>query len=485
MRNAKASDYWKALYKKVFPTQLNKINFDSVPGIGSGEIDFLGPVTAICGGNGVGKSTLIDAILATVRPDLIVKSPLSISRLDGASISSISTHEGNSVNKTVTLKSAETDAEDEDTDQEVTEIQIEMMDPSLDSGNLIHYFAGTDNLDELLDGISPIQSSEKQLKVLSYLVGKEYTEVKTFEILDFDEDHPTPYFEVKTAKGGYSTTNMGQGELAIFLMNWKFNNVRENSVLLLDEPETHLSPKSQTALMNVLAKTCTQRGIWAIVTTHSPTIVESVPLKHVQLIYRDGENLSTVQCPSESLLCSTLGMRSRIRGAFLFEDEAAILFAKALFQRLCPSLINAFEMVNATGESEIVSALNKLPKLGDWMTLIGIFDGDQRGEVEDATWPHVFLPGSSSPEIELKAASNLSADALAPLIQKDVPSVGAILASSQGLDHHEWFMHICQHLAVSSEQLMTALVEIWLREEANENAASTFISNLISTVGEY
>jgi|SRR5262249_19698392 len=71
MRTAKIADYWRAVYAERYPIRLDRTEFASVIGIGTGNIEFAGAITAICGNNGVGKSTLLNAVFGSVcNPDV-------------------------------------------------------------------------------------------------------------------------------------------------------------------------------------------------------------------------------------------------------------------------------------------------------------------------------------------------------------------------------------------------------------------------------
>ena len=96
------------------------------------------------------------------------------------------------------------------------------------------------------------------------------------------------YFEVTTEGVTYGSEMMGLGELALHLMLWHLERVEPQSIMLIEEPETHISPRSQQALLNVLARASARKKLWVIVTTHSAGIVARIPREHIRLVYRDG-----------------------------------------------------------------------------------------------------------------------------------------------------------------------------------------------------
>lgn len=59
---------------------------------------------------------------------------------------------------------------------------------------------------------------------------------------------------------------------------------------------------------------------------------------------------------------------------------------------------------NAKGEGAISKLLHETPKPFGGLRLVGVYDGDMRGELNppEECWPHTFLPGSLSPEEQLR-----------------------------------------------------------------------------------
>ena len=65
--------------------------------------------------------------------------------------------------------------------------------------------------------------------------------------------------------------------------------VKEKSLILIDEPETHLHPPLLSALIRAIAELATNRNGIAIIATHSPVVLQEVPGSCVWMIQRSGE----------------------------------------------------------------------------------------------------------------------------------------------------------------------------------------------------
>jgi ABC-type cobalamin/Fe3+-siderophores transport system ATPase subunit len=70
-------------------------------------------------------------------------------------------------------------------------------------------------------------------------------------------------------------------------------NLEPRSLVLVDEPETHLHPPLLSALMHALRRVLEEYEATAVVATHSPIVVQESMAKHVHVIRREG-NLTTV-----------------------------------------------------------------------------------------------------------------------------------------------------------------------------------------------
>ncbi|WP_200910331.1 AAA family ATPase [Sphingomonas sp. Leaf28] len=65
--------------------------------------------------------------------------------------------------------------------------------------------------------------------------------------------------------------------------------IRPDSLVLFDEPETHLHPNAVASLFVVLTHILRQFQSYAIVATHSPVVLQEIPAKRVVQFVRDGD----------------------------------------------------------------------------------------------------------------------------------------------------------------------------------------------------
>ena len=85
---------------------------------------------------------------------------------------------------------------------------------------------------------------------------------------------------------GLSLLSSGQSILAHFvtaLLAW----IQPNSLVLFDEPETHLHPNAVASLFLVLSDILSKFDSYAVVATHSPIVIQEIPAKRVLVFQRE------------------------------------------------------------------------------------------------------------------------------------------------------------------------------------------------------
>lgn len=100
-----------------------------------------------------------------------------------------------------------------------------------------------------------------------------------FYFFDFEKDNPRTKqpnpldaFDVKLA---LTSRFKSHGESNVELLEFLSDKTVNNSVIILDEPETALSMRNQYRLYNLI-NSCVKRGNRLIVATHSKVLIENV-----------------------------------------------------------------------------------------------------------------------------------------------------------------------------------------------------------------
>lgn len=83
--------------------------------------------------------------------------------------------------------------------------------------------------------------------------------------------------------------------------------IEEKTLVLLDEPESHLHPPLLSAFVRSLADLLHDRNGVAIIATHSPVVLQEIPCSCVWKIYRVGENV-TISRPTIETFGENVGV---------------------------------------------------------------------------------------------------------------------------------------------------------------------------------
>lgn len=96
------------------------------------------------------------------------------------------------------------------------------------------------------------------------------------------------------------------------LMAW----IQPNSLVLFDEPETHLHPNAVASLFLVLSDILEEHDSYAVIATHSPLVIQEIPAKRV-LMFRREQDVTV----AEPLLLESFGETVTELTRHLFETN--------------------------------------------------------------------------------------------------------------------------------------------------------------------
>lgn len=86
--------------------------------------------------------------------------------------------------------------------------------------------------------------------------------------------------------------------------------LESNSLVLIDEPESHLHPPLLAALMKGISEALSETNSFAVIATHSPVVLQEVAAQYVQVLRRYGDRTS-VERPSLETFGENVGILTR------------------------------------------------------------------------------------------------------------------------------------------------------------------------------
>ncbi|MCC6698740.1 MAG: hypothetical protein IT365_24155 [Candidatus Hydrogenedentes bacterium] len=475
MKKARAADYWRALDKRKEKGPVASLSGLDIRNFPAAPITMPGAITVITGLNGVGKSTLIHAAhLALQRgSDVVIKN--SALRASTGELTCKIVKSSGSVTAQVTLTP-------EGCTQKPDElpIQVVWIDPGFEIPKLIEAFRNGKNLDEAIRQVEPKEFTKDEVASLSRLVGKDYEKCAAYELEGFADRDVCPYFRVRAHFQEYGTEAMGLGEASIHYTNWALSRIQPESVILLEEPETYVSARSQAALMDRLAEVCVKQNCSAIVTTHSPHVFESVPPRHTLILVRDGDAINAVVKESERarLMALAVPPHYQKQGFLLVEDRVARAIAVSWLSRSDPELLVRWRLVDQGSTGEVLGGLQHFPDAKEWFGAVGLLDGDERIKGHTSARPLCFLPGDCAPEILLRHAIRSSPGLIADKLDLDRELFRIAVGSVEGMEHHDWLIELAKASNVAFDKLVDAAFEVWAADEENAALCARSLSEL-------
>lgn len=115
--------------------------------------------------------------------------------------------------------------------------------------------------------------------------------------------------------------------------------IEEKSIVFMDEPENHLHPPLLAALVRALSKLLIDRNGVAIISTHSPVVLQEVPSSCVWKLRRYDQQLVAERLPAQTFGASIGSLTNEIFGLEVTNSGFHKLLAEAVDN------MNDYEMI--------------------------------------------------------------------------------------------------------------------------------------------
>ncbi|WP_179136960.1 AAA family ATPase [Vibrio campbellii] len=465
MREAKIRDYWSRInrFKKYNNIPVN-LSLSSAGRYHSSNIEINSAITAICGRNGLGKTTLLKLLYKALSKDNDFDIPNTIHE-EVESIDFSIKRNGNLLN----ILGGDT--------------KIMPNVEYFDGAHLLH-IVNREILDSpskngWTNGSTKLDLVEEDLDVIKLITGKKYISFEVWEVSDIIEDTVFPYFEVELDGNRYSNEGMGQGEHKLLLIWWKMFSSKKNAFLLLEEPEAYVCPSSQKKMMDMIAFYASKNSINIIMTTHSEHILSKLNVGSVNILKRKGrDKFELVPASNNTRYFVALGLNSEYKNIFLVEDDFAKLTLEIILKKYDEHTYKTSVIHSLRGESNI-QMVTKHYQGASHFNYVAVYDADQRGVTEDFS-PYiekVYLPSSSNaaPEFEVIDYIQSNTGKYASRINMDIDVVEEVIAEMVA-DHHDWFKSLSAGLDKNQNIITTEAIQLWV--DNNEELCRYFIFEL-------
>ncbi|MCD8503543.1 MAG: ATP-binding protein [Burkholderiaceae bacterium] len=303
---------------------------------------------------------------------------------------------------------------------------------------------------------------------MARIIGLDYQEVSFQGV-----SHKDKKSEIGIASrlgSSYSENNMGFGEGRVLYTIDLLEKSPEQSLFVLEEPETSLHESAQREFARYLIDVCVRRHHQIFLTTHSSVMLAELPASSRKLIMRTQDGVLVEDRISATQLRSALS-DGWVRDYIVFvEDE----FAKCMLteairvsdrQLLRQVAIHEAGDVDAVRKAAIL--LRKVGKLA-----IAVRDGDIGDSISEGIFS---FPGCSAPEKVVFSHS----DVKALLKQKYDLDVDWLMRKNNIEDHHQITAMLAHEADTVLEVVRTVSIECYV------SANLTEFKNLIRQISNF
>jgi predicted ATPase len=217
----------------------------------------------------------------------------------------------------------------------------------------------------------------EELEVLKYILERDYVSGKVLKhSLFHGHEGYTIVFETKHVSG-YSDAFAGSGESAAALLVHNIFQAPENSLILLDEPETSLHPRAQQRMLEFIAHQAVRKSLQIVIATHSIHLAKGLPQNalRVLILEQDGVSVRTNLSADEAL--HEIGTLPAGKTILVEDDRAKFIVLAALKLESQHSLKEFNVLVREGGTSRIYSDIRAYAN-SEKQDVFIVFDGDNK-----------------------------------------------------------------------------------------------------------
>ena len=307
--------------------------------------------------------------------------------------------------------------------------------------------------------------SKIALKQSSEILGSPYNAVEVATIINQSKEAEMSFASRFGAK--YSENHMGCGEGRLIRMIDSIENAPDRSLIVIEEPETALHQDAQYNLATYFLEVCKRKRHQIIVTTHSPTIVEIMPMEARKKIQRTSQGTTIENNPTVAEIISELSNGHQKSLLIYVEDIFSKRLLTEILRRFAPELLHAVSIADVGNKNDVLKAVRYTLK-HTGVNAIGIRDEESTASNSE---PIFAYPLQNAPEKEIFQSQSVR-DYLGT--QYDVSFYDTISNSD---DHHNYSRILSRICSIESATIETQCIQAFIAHQVPEKF-STLIENI-------
>lgn len=322
--------------------------------------------------------------------------------------------------------------------------------------------------------VENVELSEENREQLSYVLGKDYLKAR-FVTTETDQNKEVGLLQRDF--GEVSQFHQGAGEDATLDLFQLFESIPNYSLLIIDEVEASLHPKSQRRLIEYLLKLSRTKRIQVILSTHSGYILDELP-REARVLLMSGQNgTNVIYNVSTEFAMSKIDERDVPELYLYVEDKEAEVLVYEIIKKY-----DADDVIFSRIECVVVGPSNVVQMMGDLnhkrmlpQAGIGVLDGDMQ--------PHngcIIIPGGDAPEkVVYKELKQNNWENLDNRFGIGAGTLFDILDEAILLpDHHDWNSYVGDKVKKSKSNVWNILVEEYVKQYINDIEGQFFFNSI-------
>ena len=294
---------------------------------------------------------------------------------------------------------------------------------------------------------------EDQVSRLSEIMGRRYDYAK-MALSDIDQNREIPVLS-KSGRG-YSGFHQGSGETTIAELIQ--SDLPRYGLILIDEIESSLHPRAQRRLMRDLATKARIQECQIILTTHSPSVLEELPLSARTYILETENGREIANGVSPQFAMTKMDDELHPECELYVEDVRSGIFLSEILSKHAKELFIRCAIV-PYGSANLGVALGQLAHNRRFRRPTTVFlDGDQ-----DVSLGCTTLPGGDAPErVVFQRLRKENWGHLWTRIGRDIADVSDACSRAMVLqNHHEWLLFAANQLMYGGDVLWQSMCAEW------------------------
>lgn len=444
---------------------LNRIKISGFRGVDI-DLSFNYPITALTGFNGAGKSTVGQLVLCgykklssvTLNKRFYVKDFFPVSVADpkpfreDASITYYYQTDRLDVPQELTVSRAQTEwsGYKRQPERNAEYVGFTVYIPKVERRDLSIYNASTLTLTDR-------REIERAAEYVSRILGSPYEEIYFQGVAV--QNRSSELGVAKRFGAQYSENNMGFGEGRLVHTVRLLENCPEQSLIVLEEPETSLHEYAQYEFVKYLIDVVERRHHQIIMSSHSGIMMDALPPEARKLLSRTEDGVRVFDNVSSTRIRTALSAGESGHFIICVEDVFAQSFLREVLRRYDLDILSCVEIIPFGDVRAVKSAKAVIENSGK--NAIAVLDADQNPSPSDGI---LTLPGSKPPEREV-FDSIAARNKLKTEYDFDF---AAFEAAHPAFDHHKIAEHIAGKKSCAREVLEADCIRAFLDERGAE-----------------